>query len=158
MGFAEGVQKMNNYWNGEGKPSVGDKNIEVFNDYLSNPEYAKCEIIFISEFSVIYKYTICCVEFAVSLHHCKFRVTPNPKETAKQKAIDEIVNELFTINKIFKQENIAEFIYDNYTKSKVKPLPKDWYDLHRNYLDSHQLSVYEWLIENGYCRGSADDE
>ena len=39
-----------------------------------------------------------------------------PVPDPKQVAIDDIKNKLFTVNKKFTQDEIAEFIYDNYTQ------------------------------------------
>jgi len=139
---------MNNYWNGEGLPSVGQM---VLHD-----NEGKAKVLAVKGNDV------CCmfneIDGLFLSHINQFKPIPNPKETAKQKAIDEIKNQVFTLGRSFSQGEIAEFIYDNYTKPKVKPLPKYWYNLHRKYFDSRQLSVYEWLIKNGYCIGSADDD
>jgi len=133
-------------WNGEGLPSVGQM---VLHD---NKRVKVCAINGIQVCLMLNEST------GLILCHIKYlKPIPNPAETAKQKAIDEIKNQVVTLGHSFSQDEIAEFIYDNYTKPKVKPLPKYWYNLHRKYFDSRQLSVYEWLIKNGYCIGSADD-
>jgi hypothetical protein len=46
---------------------------------------------------------------------CKIREL-KPVPDPKQVAIDDIKNKLFTVNKKFTQDEIAEFIYDNYTQ------------------------------------------
>ena len=53
------------------------------------------------------------------LDTCKIyelKPVPCPKQVARDKAIDDIKNKLFTVNKRFSQDEIAEFIYDNYTQ------------------------------------------
>jgi len=84
----------------------------------------------------------------------QYRPVLDKKEAEKQKAIDE----MFKLTKDCADASDARLtLYDaGYTKSKVKPLPKDWYNTYHNFLDDHQLSIYEWLIAEGYCIGSAD--
>jgi len=139
-------------WNGEGLPPVG-KNCFIV---LNNSSESESEITPLWFGKHIFTF-INCAGYEVSsiISGYTFKPIPNPKETAKQKAIDEIVNELFTINKIFKQENIAEFIYNRYTKSKVKPLS---YEKYREIIQSDRSheSDYQTFIENGYCIGSAE--
>jgi hypothetical protein len=144
-----------NNWNGEGKPSLGHKNVEVFNDYFGdNAEYEKCEILFIGEFSVIYN-SISCKERAAKLSNCKFRVAPNTAEVAKKKAIDELTN--FLRSKYYPTNNMiaTAVIEDGYTKSKVKPLSFDQYSFIARGFTNHKQD-YKTLIKNGHCIGSAD--
>lgn len=129
----------NNNWNGEGLPSVGD-----MVDVVNTLEFS--EVLFVKGIQF-------CLEnpkggiFTAYLKDLK----PIPKETAKQKVIDEMTK--LTKDCAFASDAALILYEDGYTKSKVKPLPKDCYALYRDYLDSHELSVYEWLIKNGYCIG-----
>ena len=137
-------------WNGEGLPSVGQ--------IVFTQANRQCAVLAIDSTGTV------CLSGSINrlfiLMYGDYSAIPNPAETAKQKAINELFNLTACTydNSVIGRDLafIGNIIEAGYTKSKVKPLPKDWYDLYRNYLDSHQLSVYEWLIENGYCIGSAD--
>jgi len=131
-------------WNGKGLPSLGDV-------VLMFGEIARIRCIVGNEIFCSFEHDKAglCVGLLSDL-----KPTPTPVQTAKQKAIDE----MFKLTKDCADASDARLtLYDaGYTKSKVKPLPKDWYNTYHNSLDDHQLSVYEWLVERGYCIGSAD--
>jgi hypothetical protein len=134
-----------NNWNGERLPSVGQMGIVPFYPSPVKIVHAgKHEIAFDSGDD--------------GLDICKtyeFKPIPNPGETAKQKAIDEIDGLILRAQE--SRGSIASImVEEGYTKSKVKPLPTDWYKTYYNSLDNHHLSIYKYLIAEGYCIGSAD--
>jgi hypothetical protein len=143
---------MNN-WNGAWPPSIGQMGIvPCYPNPVKIVHVGKNEIAFDSGDD--------------GLDICKtyeFKPIPNMAETAKQKAIDEMLSiHCDDINEWMGeyQDSVKQYtidLYDNgYTKSKVKPLPEDFITLYHNNLDIHKLGLNEWLIENGYCIASAD--
>jgi hypothetical protein len=137
-------------WNGEGLPSVGDI-INVFSS-LGTLIRTRCRVDYIGDSLII------CMdsdneESCFNILAYTFTPTPEPAETAKQKAIDE----MFKLTKDCADATDARLtLYEaGYTKSKVKPLSYEVFQCLALANDTHQ-EYYECLIENGYCIGSAD--
>ena len=138
---------MNNNWNGESKAIVGQM-VLIKRFSTEDP----VELVALDSHQFCSKTD----KGFLRLHNIKDMMPiPDPEETTKQKAIDELNN--FLMSKYYPTNKMVAtgVIEDGYTKSKGKPLPEDWYNTYNNSLDDHQLSVYEWLIKNGYCIGSA---
>jgi hypothetical protein len=137
---------MNNNWNGESKVIVGQM-VLIKRFSTEDP----VELVALDSHQFCSKTD----KGFLRLHNIKDMMPiPDPKEIAKQKAIDE----MFKLTKDCAFASDARLILYNagYTKSKVKPLPRDWYNTYHNSLDDPQLSVYKYLIENGYCIGGAE--
>jgi hypothetical protein len=142
---------MNNYWNGEGLPSVGQM---VLHD-----NEGKAKVLAVKGNDV------CCmfneIDGLFLSHINQFKPIPNPKEIAKQKAIENMYFEHIEHKKlppdtIYELIEFAKSLYNDGYTNKIKPLPEDWHDMHHHNFDIHQLTFYHWLIANGYCIGSAD--
>jgi len=136
------LEAQENNWNGERLPIVGQI---VLHD---NKRAKVCAIDGIQVCLVLNESTgliLCNIKY--------LKPIPNPAETAKQKAIDEMVGNM-PANQRNKNRRAAEFLYHaGYTKSKVKPLSYEQYGsvIDR---DTHYKADYELLIAEGYCIGS----
>jgi hypothetical protein len=154
------VQKKN--WNCEGLPGVGDI-INVFNS-LGIRIRTNCRVDYIGDSLII------CMdsdneESCFNIRAYTFKPTSTPEETAKQKAIDEMLYYVPILLRSNTSSNgyagdltnaLLGNLYDaGYTKSKVKPLSFDQYSfIARGFTDHKQ--DYKTLIKNGHCIGSAD--
>jgi len=136
--------------NGDGLPKIGNI-MDVFGP--SGLHRATVKVNYVGE-KLIIGVDLNNEESCFNIKVCTFKPV-NQAETAKQKAIDEI-NGLILRAQESRGSIASIMVEEGYTKSKVKPLPKDFLDLYHNQLDNHQLSLYEWISVREYCIGSAD--
>ena len=79
-------------WKGEGLPCA-ETVCEVLNTRLDNPEYERCTILWIGEFSVVYT-SDSCKERTARVEYVEFR----PIRTENEKAIEDMAGILVNVN------------------------------------------------------------
>ena len=100
-----------NKWNGKGQATIGEM-VQISGACIGVGNKMDVEVTDYKDGYMCYysaKYQVW-----DSRELDKLVVKPIPDH--KQVAIDDIKNKLFTVNKKFTQDEIAEFIYDNYTQ------------------------------------------